>query len=495
LAADQPRQPSSTGSRAKTIAIGAAVVLLVAVGGAAGLEAAGYLPAGLIGDSSPTPTPTPSASPTPSRPAAPDVLDPATTTAAATIPTRRLRSLLGRPALGPGVGATVIDAATGDVLLDEDDARARTPASIAKLTTAAAALMTLGPEHRLATRVVAGAKPGEVVLVGGGDTTLALHNPKARDYPRRASLSALADATAAALRAQPPTGGTSTATASASPTATSAATTVTVRIDDSLFSGPSVSPDWPATYVSSGVVSRVSALSVDGGRVKPDADAREPDPAMAAGRDLAKLLAARGITVTDSVRRTTSPAGARTLAQVLSPTVAQLVEAGLSTSDNDLAESLLRLSAIAQGSPGTFTAGRDTVADVLGDLGVPTTGLDLRDGSGLARTNAIAPVTLARLLQVAAGTEHPVLRTLLTGLPVAGFSGTLEDRFTRPPSAFGAGLVRAKTGTLTGVSTLAGVTEQSGRTLVFVVMSDHVPTTGTLAARAALDRFAAAVAR
>ena len=104
--------------------------------------------------------------------------------------------------------------------------------------------LIVGPEHRLATRVVAGAKSGEVVLVGGGDTTLALHNPKARDYPRRASLSALADATAAALRAQPPTGGTSTA--SASPTATSAATTVTVRIDDSLFSGPSVSPDWPA---------------------------------------------------------------------------------------------------------------------------------------------------------------------------------------------------------------------------------------------------------
>src|SRR4029078_2080943 len=97
------------------------------------------------------------------------------------------------------------------------------------------------------------------VSVESADPALARHTPKARDYPRRASLSALADATAAALRAQPLTGGTSTATASASPTATSAATTVTVRIDDSLFSGPSVSPDWPATYVSSGVVSRVSA--------------------------------------------------------------------------------------------------------------------------------------------------------------------------------------------------------------------------------------------
>jgi D-alanyl-D-alanine carboxypeptidase/D-alanyl-D-alanine-endopeptidase (penicillin-binding protein 4) len=267
-----------------------------------------------------------------------------------------------------------------------------------------------------------------------------------------------------------------------------------VRVDDSLFSGPSVAPDWPATYLSSGVVGRVSALSVDAGRVRPGADARVPDPAMAAGQELARLLAARGITVKGSVRRTTAPAGARTLAQVLSPTVAELVEADLSTSDNDLAESLLRLVAISHGRPGSLTAGRTTVGEVLGELGVPTRGLDLHDGSGLARSSTIAPITLARLLQVASGSEHPVLRTLVTSLPVAGFSGTLADRFTRPPSDSGAGLVRAKTGTLTGVSTLAGLTEQSGRTLVFVVMADQVPGTGTLAARAALDRFAAAVA-
>jgi D-alanyl-D-alanine carboxypeptidase/D-alanyl-D-alanine-endopeptidase (penicillin-binding protein 4) len=256
-----------------------------------------------------------------------------------------------------------------------------------------------------------------------------------------------------------------------------------------------VAPDWPATYLSSGVVSRVSALSVDEARVRPGANPREPDPAIAAGQDLARLLAARGITVEGTVRRTTAPAGARSLAQVLSPTVAELVEADLSTSDNDLAEALLRLTAIARGRPGSFAAGTTTVTEVLSELGVPTAGLDLRDGSGLARSSTIAPITLARLLQVAAGSEHPVLRTLLTSLPVAGFSGTLAFRFAAPPSDSGAGLVRAKTGTLTGVSTLAGLTEQSGRTLLFVVMSDRVPGGGTIAARALLDRFAATVAR
>ena len=129
----------------------------------------------------------------------------------------------------------------------------------------------------------------------------------------------------------------------------------------------------------------MSALSVDGGRVRPDANAREPDPAIEAGRDLARLLTARGITVKGGVSRTKAPTGAPLLAQVLSPTVAELVEADLSTSDNDLAEALLRLSAVARGEPGSFVAGRATVAAVLGELGVPIAGMDLRDGSGLAR--------------------------------------------------------------------------------------------------------------
>jgi D-alanyl-D-alanine carboxypeptidase/D-alanyl-D-alanine-endopeptidase (penicillin-binding protein 4) len=489
VAADEPSQPASTGNRSRTIAISAVVVLLVAAAGAAGLDLTGHLPGGLTGDSSSTPSPT--ASPTPVRPPAAAVLQPATSTAAVAVRTGRLRALLDGAALGHGVGAAVVDAATGAVLLDQDDATARTPASIAKLTTTAAALLTLGPGRRLATRVVAGATPGEVVLVGGGDPTLTVRKPRAGDYPRLASLSTLADATAAALRSQP-AGGDSTTT---SPSATPSAPSITLRVDDSLFSGPAVAPDWPATYVSSGVVSPVDALAVDEGRVRPGANAREPDPAIAAGRDLARLLAARGITVKATISRTTAPVGGRTLAQVLSPTVAELVELDLSTSDNDLAEALLRLTAVARGRPGSFLAGTKTVTEVLSELGVPTAGLDLRDGSGLARSSAIAPLTLARLLQVAAGAAQPVLRTLVTSLPVAGFTGTLAFRYAHPPSSSAAGLVRAKTGTLTGVSTLAGLTEQSGRTLLFVVMSNRVPSGGTVEAREALDRFAATVAR
>jgi D-alanyl-D-alanine carboxypeptidase/D-alanyl-D-alanine-endopeptidase (penicillin-binding protein 4) len=99
---------------------------------------------------------------------------------------------------------------------------------------------------------------------------------------------------------------------------------------------------------------------------------------------------------------------------------------------------------------------------------------------------------LTRVLVLAASADHPALRPLLTGLPVGGASGTLANRFDGPDRA-GAGVVRAKTGTLRGVSSLAGtVVDADGRQLAFAVLADRVPDTGR--ARTALDRIATALA-
>lgn len=493
FSADQPSRGTTKRSRRRSAAVALVVALVVAAGTVVGLSASGHLPASVPGGAAGTPTT--SAPPTPTRPAAPAVLPAATGTAPAALDLTRLRALLATRALGPGPGAVVVDATTGVVLLDQDSARARTPASIAKLATTAAALVTLGPERRLTTRVVTGDRPGELVLVGAGDAALALARPLRGSYPRPASLTELADATAAALRVSARATPSPTASASSTPaTPTTTPSTVTVRVDASLFAGPAVSPDWPASYVGSGVVSPVSALSVDQGRVSAGSAARERDPAVAAGRDFARLLTARGVAVTGPVTRTTVQPGATALAEVSSPTIAELVEATLATSDNDLAEVLLRLVAVSRDRPGTFADGTSVVSDVLTELGVPTGGVNLLDGSGLARGSVIAPRTLAALLAIAAGKDHPQLRPVVTSLPVAAFSGTLAFRFGTAGTQPGAGLVRAKTGTLTGVSTLAGVTASAGPTLVFVVMADAVPAGGTTAARDALDRWAATAA-
>lgn len=451
-------------------------VLVAAAVAVASLDLTGRLSGGLVTD---RPTPTPVATPPldPRPVDAPDVLEPQpglSASSVSTVPVDALDAVLASGRLGPDPGALVIDIESASTLLDRSGDVARTPASVAKLATAAVALVTLDPFSRLRTRVVQGAVPGELVLVGAGDTTLTSRRPRPGVYPSRVSLAELADATASAA-------------------AEAGMAQVVVRVDDSVFTGAATSPDWPASYVESGVVSPVSALSVDAGRVSPTSTSREPDPALAAGRELARLLARRGLTVVGEVSRATAPPAAEVLAAVSSPTVGELVELMLTSSDNDLAESLLRLIAVGAGRPGTFTDGGEVVAETLLDLGVPTDGLVLLDGSGLARGSSIAPETLARLLVTAADGTRPGLGPLVSGLPVAGFSGTLSLRFGAGRAGTAAGLVRAKTGTLRGVSTLAGLASVAGRPIVFVVMSDNVPA-DTLAARDALDRFAATLA-
>ncbi len=459
----------------RALAATATAVLVAGAVTVAGLDLTGHLRGGLVAD--PTPTPTSSVALDPPRTPAAAVLVPEPTSTAAATPSLdvpALEAALRTPALGPSAGAAVVDVATGDLLLDQDAGTARVPASVAKLATSAAVLHLAGPQHRLATTVVSGTAPGQVVLVGGGDATLTTRRPKPADVPQRASLAALADATVTALAG------------SAGP--------VSVAVDDSMFSGPAVSPAWRSSYVPSGIVSPVSALSVDAGRVSPGSVARSPDPALAAGADLARLLRKRGVDVAPGVARAAAPAGARELARVESPTVAELVELALQTSDNDLAEALGRVAAVESDRPGSFDGAREAVRAALTDLGVPTDGMLLLDGSGLARGSHVAPLTLARLLQEAAGGSRPELAALVDGLPVAGFSGTLELRYLTGDARSGAGVVRAKTGTLTGVSALAGLTSVAGRPTVLVAMTDQVPVGATLQARDDLDRFAALLA-
>jgi D-alanyl-D-alanine carboxypeptidase/D-alanyl-D-alanine-endopeptidase (penicillin-binding protein 4) len=97
------------------------------------------------------------------------------------------------------------------------------------------------------------------------------------------------------------------------------------------------------------------------------------------------------------------------------------------------------------------------------------------------------------VLAVAAEQDRPELRAALTGLPVAGFTGSLAYRYDDGKKA-GRGRVRAKTGTLSGVHGLAGVTtDLDGNVLTFVLLADKVRLEDTLDARATIDDMAAAL--
>ena len=192
--------------------------------------------------------------------------------------------------------------------------------------------------------------------------------------------------------------------------------------------------------------------------------------------------------------RSADPA-ATEIARVTSPSLAQIVEHTLLVSDNEAAEVLARQVAIATGAPATFVGGADAVLSTVAGLGVPTSGATTYDGSGLSRDNRLDPDTLTGVLELAGSDDHPDLRAVLTGLPVAGFNGSLSERFAETSDREGRGSVRAKTGTLTGVSGLAGtVTDRTGTPMVFAVLADDIALLDTLDARAALDDVAAALA-
>ncbi len=181
------------------------------------------------------------------------------------------------------------------------------------------------------------------------------------------------------------------------------------------------------------------------------------------------------------------------LAKATGAPLAQVVEHVLAFSDNEAAEVLARHVGLAVSGTGSSAEGTDAVVSTLRGLGVRIAGAEVYDGSGLSRQNRIDPATLVDVLRLAASGNHPDLRPVVTGLPVAGFTGSLAFRFSDAPGP-GRGRVRAKTGTLTGVSALAGVaTDLDCVPMVFALVADRVKLLDTLDAREALDDLAAAL--
>jgi D-alanyl-D-alanine carboxypeptidase/D-alanyl-D-alanine-endopeptidase (penicillin-binding protein 4) len=336
----------------------------------------------------------------------------------------------------------VVDPTTGRPLAGAGAEDGLVPASTQKLLTAAAALSVFGPDRRFATTLVA--VEGGAVLVGGGDPYL--QTAPADGYPAWASLTGLADAAAAALQA---------------------AGTTAIRLgwDDSWFAGPAWNENWDDD--DSLYVTATSALWSDHGVTD---GIRSQTPAADAAARFADLLRERGITVSQTASQP-APAGAAVLAEVSSPPLSVVIQEYLLSSDNDVAEVLFRQIARAKGGDGSLAAAHTALPGILSELGLWADGQTADDGSGLSRANRVSPLVLARA--VALGLRDPAYRTLLAGLPTAGGDGTLARRFNDPDEQPGRGYVRAKTGSLTGVNTLAGfVQTRSGAILAFAFMSN-----------------------
>ncbi|MDR0366723.1 MAG: D-alanyl-D-alanine carboxypeptidase/D-alanyl-D-alanine-endopeptidase, partial [Bifidobacteriaceae bacterium] len=353
------------------------------------------------------------------------------------------------------------------------------PASTLKLLTSAGVLGALDPTEQLVTKAVfAAGDPGigTVTLVAGGDVTLApdVGNPAA--VMGHAGMGDLARAAAIQLRRD-------------------GIRQVFVALDDTLFRGAPSFPDWEWNAGTTWG-SPVAPVAILGGRAGPGFDASTffADPALAAAQQFATLLQAAmadqsldlpvGVVAKDVTRAGAVP-DAKVLAEVRSAPVWQLMEYQIAYSHNGLADALGRVAAVAAGWPGSFEGCANGARQALEALDLDLSGLVMDDCSGLSHGSRVTSALLTAVLLAEGG---PLVR----GLAVGGLNGTLGHRFTEAPAL---GNVRAKTGTLTGVTSLAGTVQTAGgRLLVFAVVANPGTEIWTDSARVELDHFVAGLA-
>lgn len=397
---------------------------------------------------------------------------------------------LAQPITSPDLGdfsGVVTDAETGTTLWSSDADEARIPSSTNKILTTAAALLALPADHRVVTKVVAGAASNELVLVGGGDPTLTAQPDGKGYYPNSARLSDLVGQIRSAGRAVD-----------------------TIVVDTSLYAGPTMAQGWEDIDVPQGSIAPIEAVMIDGGRAEAlvEYSPRTTTPALDVGRTLAAAL---GLDP-NRVRTGTADPAAAEVASVRSAPLRDRLHAMMLHSDNVLAETIGREIALATGHEPSFTGAVAAVRATLEGAGFDLTGVVLHDSSGLSTDDRLPARLLDDILAAAAaaggeipesadedgatttagsgadrGTDHAALTPLLDALPVAGATGSLSSRYVQQ-NREGAGWVRAKTGTLTVASTLAGyVLDRDGRVLTFALMSNDRPPE---VSRPALDAIA-----
>jgi D-alanyl-D-alanine carboxypeptidase/D-alanyl-D-alanine-endopeptidase (penicillin-binding protein 4) len=354
---------------------------------------------------------------------------------------------------GPLSGAYVYDISTARPLFAERASVARPPASVEKLYTATTALELMGPTATLSTTVLgsghlgsSGRWEGSLYLRGDGDPTFGSAAFVADHYGGQGTtVSALAGLVkAAGIRS----------------------VTGSVDGDESYFDSLRGEPASGYAF-DPYLEGDLSGLAFNRGETGSQRGAHAP--AAYAALEFRGALRADGITVHGGGAATT-PAGATVLATASSPTLATLLGLTLPPSDNFFAETLLKDLGARYGGAGTTAAGaavvRSTIARIFGLHPY------LLDGSGLSHSDSTTPKQVVSLLTALAPT--PLGTTLRNDLAVAGHSGTLSERMRATPAS---GRCQAKTGTLIGVSNLAGYCEaENGNILAFAFFTDGVET-------------------
>ena len=318
------------------------------------------------------------------------------------------------------VGIKVVAVETGEVIYEKNSRKLHHPASTTKLFTAATALAKLGSDYQFETTLYADAVVdaevvGNIYLKGRADPVL-----QPQDIMKLGD--ALLQMGVKSIQGD---------------------VVVDEKYLDAIWEGPGWMWDDRPLWIS--------ALSIR--EVEPDAN--RMSRAFACGHLLKAALMEKGVQIAGGIVSGTVPSDARSVAKHLSPQLADILKLMNKPSDNWIAELVFKtIGAEVMGEPGTWKKGREVVTGFLEEIMDEPPVHRFVDGSGLSRYNLLNAELLTRLL-VYMYHNFELMPEYLSSLPIAGVDGTLKNRMQ---GMYAEKTLRAKTGTLSGVSALAGYT-------------------------------------
>ncbi|QDU72943.1 D-alanyl-D-alanine carboxypeptidase DacB precursor [Mucisphaera calidilacus] len=446
----------------------------------------------------------------------------------------RVATIENMPQMGRGtVAICVVDIGTREVLVARNAHRIYAPASVLKVVTTAAALAKLGPDYRYTTtlqtagKLEEGVLKGALVLEGSGDPTMGSWRFASEGFPpmtawAQAAAKAVTDAGIRRIEGDlyidasifgdqiipndwawddignyygagaagvnlhenlyhvdfqiPERQGDLTRIADIRPKQAG------IRFHNRVTAGPPRSGDqayiYAAPYTDVAVIR--GTLPADAGKYTIKGGIM--DPPLFTARTLADALKSAGVEVTGKATATfqtpRKPEGERTTVWThQSPKLGDITYWLNKHSVNLYAEAFAKTLAVETDRPGTTEQGTRAVLDILGDLGVDTTGMILADGSGLSRRNAVSPRQVVDVLEKMA--LHPTYDVYLNSFPLAGVDddpGGLSRVGVNTPAADN---LRAKSGFISHARSYAGyVVDQSGRQLAFCMIANEFPSAG-----------------
>ena len=335
-----------------------------------------------------------------------------------------------------GISIKVVAVETGEVIYTKNANKLHHPASTTKLFTAATALAKLGSDYQFATTLYIDSAldvqvVGNVYLKGRANPVLQTTDiEKLCDALRQTGVKTIQG---------------------------------DIVVDETYFDSVREGPGWMWDDKSL----RISALSIRS--IEPDT--KTNSRAIACGHLLKTTLMQKGINVTGQIVTGTVPSDANRVATHLSPPLANIIKLMNKPSDNWIAEMLFKtIGAEVKDEPGTWKKGREAVTEFLGEIMGELPAHRFVDGSGLSRYNLLNVELLTNLL-VYMYHNFEWMPEFMTSLPIAGVDGTLKNRMQGMSAEK---TLRAKTGTLSGVSALAGYTKTAdGEILAFGILVSH----------------------